>query len=304
VLELVMHAYDVRHRHDPAVNPEEYLTRFPEFISELRLRWQTVIPVGEGDVSATPSPHVFQALDLRNYELLDRIGRGGMGEVYRGKDPALGRDLAVKVLQPELRGDDDAQRRFEQEARVTGALQHPNIVPVHNLGRLPDGRMYFTMKLVRGRTLTQLLAEEKGSGRLPELLGVFEKVCQAVAFAHSRGVIHRDLKPSNVMVGAFGEVQVMDWGLAKVLPRDGEAAKGGVEFGSGDTVRRVGTTGSTADDRRTGTVGTPAYMPPEQARGAGDEVDERADVFGLGAILCEVLTGRPPYTGATVEAIL
>jgi tetratricopeptide (TPR) repeat protein len=305
VLGLVMHEYDLRHRHDPPVNAEEYLRRFPEFSAELWMRWQTVPPSGEGEIAVAVPPPRPQELDLRSYELLDRVGRGGMGEVYRGKDPALGRDLAVKVLRPELRADTDAERRFEQEARVTGALQHPNIVPVHNLGRLPDGRLYFTMKLVGGRTLAEMLAEGKGSGRLPELLGVFEKVCQAIAFAHSHGVVHRDLKPSNVMVGAFGEVQVMDWGLAKVLPRDEGAAPGGGESGGGgDTVRRIGTTGSTADDRRTGTVGTPAYMPPEQARGAGDEVDERADVFGLGAILCEVLTGRPPYAGQSIEDIL
>jgi WD40 repeat protein len=305
VLGLVMHEYDLRHRQDPAVNAEEYFTRFPEFTSELWMRWQTVPPTGEGGVSVAAPPQRAQELDLRSYELLDRVGRGGMGEVYRGKDPALGRDLAVKVLRPEWRGDADAQRRFEQEARVTGALQHPNIVPVHNLGRLPDGRLYFTMKLVGGRTFAEMLAEGRDSSRLPELLGVFEKVCQAIAFAHSRGVIHRDLKPSNVMVGAFGEVQVMDWGLAKVRPREFAAAPGDGESGEGgDTVRRISATGSTADDRRTGTVGTPSYMPPEQARGSGGEVDERADVFGLGAILCEVLTGRPPYAGERVEDIL
>jgi tetratricopeptide (TPR) repeat protein len=177
-------------------------------------------------------------------------------------------------------------------------LQHPNIVPVHNLGRLPDGRLYYTMKLVRGRTLADLLAAERNPSRLAGLLAVFEKVCEAVAFAHSRGVIHRDLKPANIMVGAFGEVQVMDWGLAKVLGRAESAGPPhGEGGGEGDTVRRILLAGSTVDNRGTGVVGTPAYMAPEQARGEAEAVDERADVFGLGAILCEALTGQPPYAG-------
>jgi WD40 repeat protein len=303
LLGLVRLEYGLRRRREPAVSCEDCLARFPELASQLRDEL-TALTRGEG-LGPAATPRGGPLLDLRSHELFDRLGRGGMGEVFRGKDPVLGRDLAVKVLRPELRGDPDTEGRFEREARVTGALQHPNIVPVHNLGRLPDGRLYFTMKLVRGRTLAEMLADGPARDRLPELLAVFEKVCQAVAYAHSKGVIHRDLKPHNVMVGAFGEVQVMDWGLAKVLRRSEETAPGGAESGEGgDTVRRLGAAGSTADDRRTGTVGTPAYMPPEQARGESDEVDERADVFGLGAILCELLTGRPPYTGENVEDTL
>ena len=198
---------------------EDYLARFPELAACLPTRPQTA---GTAEVGAA-APAGDAGLDLRTYELLDRVGRGGMGEVFRGTDPALGRDLAVKVLRPELRGLPGAEGRFAQEARLTGALQHPNIVPVHNLGRLPDGRLYFTMKLVRGRTLADLLTGENDAALRLELLDVFEKVCQAVAYAHSKGVIHRDLKPANVMVGSFGEVQVMDWGLAKVLAEGGVA---------------------------------------------------------------------------------
>src|SRR5262249_62132824 len=133
-------------------------------------------------------------------------------------DNALGRRLAVKALRPEHRGDRVAERRFLGEARVTGQLQHPGVVPVHHIGLLPDGRPYFTMKLVRGQTLAALLEARAGPGQdRPHFLTVFAQVCQTLAYAHSRKVVHRDLKPSNVMVGAFGEVQVMDWGLAKVL---------------------------------------------------------------------------------------
>jgi serine/threonine-protein kinase len=283
---------------------EEYRAQFPEPTAQTPAGPQNGPTPHARPDGAPPRLEGAGGFDLREYELLDRVGRGGMGEVFRGKDPALGRDLAVKVLRPGLRGNPDAEGRFAQEARVTGALQHPNIVPVHNLGRLPDGRLYYTMKLVRGRTLAELLAEGTSPGRLPGLLAVFEKVCQAVAYAHSRGVIHRDLKPANVMVGAFGEVQVMDWGLAKALRREG-AESHADEFGAeGDTVRRILLAGSTVDNRGTGVVGTPAYMAPEQARGAADAVDERADVFGLGALLCEVLTGRPPYAVASLEETL
>jgi tetratricopeptide (TPR) repeat protein len=224
-------------------------------------------------------------------ELGEEIGRGGMGQVLQGRDLELGRELAVKVLRPEYRGQASAARRFLEEARVCGRLQHPGVVPVHAVGALADGRPYFTMKLVRGRTLAGLLADRVGpEADLPRFVQVFEQVCQTVAYAHSNGVIHRDLKPGNVMVGAFGEVQVMDWGLAKVLGEASRGCQAPVEEPPGP--HAPGSPGATQQ----GTVlGTPAYMAPEQARGEVARLDERADVFGLGAILCEVLTGRPPF---------
>jgi tetratricopeptide (TPR) repeat protein/tRNA A-37 threonylcarbamoyl transferase component Bud32 len=234
------------------------------------------------------------------YLLEEEIGRGGMGEVLRARDPQLGRELAVKMLRG---GHDhsDLLRRFIEEAQVCSQLQHPGIVPVYDLGALPDGRPFFAMKLVKGRTLADLL-RERGSPAddLPRYLGIFEQVCQAVAYAHSKGVIHRDLKPDNVMVGAFGEVQVMDWGLAKVLrPPQGAAAQDTAAFSVVRTVRSA-----SGDESRDGqALGTPAYMAPEQARGEVERLDERCDVFGLGAILCEVLTGRPPFTGGTPEEV-
>ena len=158
------------------------------------------------------------------YQLFGEIARGGMGAVLKGRDPDLGRDLAVKVLLEGHRDKPDLLRRFVEEAQIGGQLQHPGIVPVYELGTFADRRPYFTMKLVKGRTLAQLLAERPDPGdELPRFLGIFEQVCQTVAYAHARGVIHRDLKPSNIMVGGFGEVQVMDWGLAKVLREGGVA---------------------------------------------------------------------------------
>ena len=160
--------------------------------------------------------------DRGRYQLLGEIGHGGMGAVFKGRDPDLGRDLAVKILLEEHRRTPDLVRRFVEEAQIGGQLQHPGIVPVYELGSFDDRRPYFTMKLVKGRTLAALLGDRSGPAHdLPRFLGIFEQVCQTMAYAHVRGVIHRDLKPSNVMVGPFGEVQVMDWGLAKVLAKDG-----------------------------------------------------------------------------------
>jgi len=236
--------------------------------------------------------------------LYEEIGRGGMGRVLRGRDPDLRRDLAVKILREEHRHDAGLERRFVEEAQIGGQLQHPGIVPVYELGRFADRRPYFTMKLVKGRTLADLLKERPDVEHdQPRFLTIFEQVCQTVAYAHSKGVIHRDLKPSNVMVGPFGEVQVMDWGLAKVLTSP-ERQRGDPEATTAASLIRTVRSGSTAEeDGRTGVVGTPAYMAPEQARGEVEAVDERADVFGLGAILCAILTGQPPYADADREAV-
>jgi eukaryotic-like serine/threonine-protein kinase len=234
------------------------------------------------------------------YQLGEEIGRGGMGEVHRARDPQLGRELAVKVLRGDSHTSPELLRRFVEEAQVCGQLQHPGIVPVHDLGRLEDGRPFFAMKLVKGRTLAELLNGRAGpAADLPRYLGVFEQVCQAVAYAHSKGVIHRDLKPANVMVGTFGEVQVMDWGLAKVLRPQGSATA------AAETAASVICTVRSACGEETGdgqAMGTPAYMAPEQARGEVESLDERCDVFGLGAILCQVLTGAPPFPGRSAEA--
>jgi serine/threonine-protein kinase len=239
---------------------------------------------------------------LGRYEVADRIGRGGMGEVLRARDPDLNRELAVKVLLEKHHGRREVLQRFLEEAQVGGQLQHPGVVPVYELGRSADGLPYFTMKLVQGRTLADLLKERSSNSHdLPRFLQIFEQVCQTVAYAHSRGVLHRDLKPANIMVGGFGEVQVMDWGLAKVLGRDDSAAALAENAESLHTVR----SDDAAEGSQAGTVvGTPAYMAPEQAQGETADVDRRADVFGLGAILCEILTGAPPYGPGPDWAVL
>ena len=211
------------------------------------------------------------------YELLEPVGRGGMGTVYRARDRELDREVAVKVLDT---AHSDAARRLLREARVIARLEHPGIVPVHDVGTLPDGRVFYAMRLVRGRRLDA----ELGAARpLPERLRIFARLCEAVAFAHAHGVIHRDLKPENVMVGPFGEVLVMDWGVAKVV---GEGATEAPEVPSPARAPE-GTSHGTV-------LGTPGFMAPEQARGEVARVDARADVYALGRILRTLLGGGDP----------
>jgi tetratricopeptide (TPR) repeat protein/tRNA A-37 threonylcarbamoyl transferase component Bud32 len=236
------------------------------------------------------------------YEILDEIAHGGMGIIYRATDTVLRREVAVKVLQPRLAPTAAAARRFVDEARIAGQLQHPGIPAIHDLGTLPDGRPFLAMKLIKGRTLDMLL-KERGPDA-PNFLTVFEQVCQAVGYAHAHGVIHRDLKLANVMVGAYGEVQVMDWGLAKVL-KLGQRERTEIDPDAMTaTMTQIELPREDSDATRAGNVlGTPAYMAPEQAIGAIDQVDARSDVFGLGAVLCAILTGKPPYVGADAESI-
>jgi serine/threonine-protein kinase len=258
-------------------------------------------PGAEPPVVRPPDPAV--AGPSVRYRIDGEIARGGMGEVLKGHDPDLGRDVAVKVLRNDLRDRPEMVRRFVEEAQIGGQLQHPGIVPVYELGTFADRRPFFSMKLVKGQTLGALLAGRASpADGLPRLLGVFEQVAQTVAYAHARGVIHRDLKPSNVMVGSFGEVQVMDWGLAKVLPKGGvadDAAAGKVS--DQETIIAMARSGGDSDVElsHAGSIimGTPSYMAPEQARGEVEAVDERADVFALGSILAEALTGSPAFTG-------
>jgi tetratricopeptide (TPR) repeat protein len=237
------------------------------------------------------------------YRVLREIARGGMGRVLAAHDLDLDRDVALKILLPAANAE-----RFVRESKITARLPHPGIPPVHALGTLPDGAPFLAMKLVAGQTL----AEQMKTADRPRLLQAFVQVCQAVGFAHSKGIIHRDLKPANVMVGAFGEVQVMDWGLAKDLaahdvavapgsPREWTMPGGGAD--ANQTTDHQWPGESTDDRTQAGQVmGTPAYMAPEQAR--GEPADARADVFALGGILCAILTGQPPFTGkSTLEVI-
>ena len=198
------------------------------------------------------------------YRITGVAGHGGMGTVFEAEDNTLHRRVALKIIQPaEAFLDQSALDRLLEEARILARLEHPGIVPVHDAGVLLDGNVFYTMKFVQGERLDAYAA---GNSSVSDLLRVFQKVCDAVAFAHAQGVVHRDLKPENIMVGTFGEVLVMDWGIATILSGRREPA---------------GTI-----------VGTPEYMAPEQASGAVHEVDTRTDVFGLGAILQFLLSDK------------
>jgi tetratricopeptide (TPR) repeat protein/tRNA A-37 threonylcarbamoyl transferase component Bud32 len=273
----------------------QLIEQHPEFADELgEFINEPIFPPGAKPAAALPAR-------VGRCDIVGPLGRGGMGEVLEGHDTQLRRNVAVKVLLEKYRHHPELARRFVEEARIAGQLQHPNVAPVYDLGTTSDSRPYFTMKVVKGKTLTDLLKTRQSLDEdRVKFVGIFGQVCQAMAYAHARGVIHRDLKPLNVMVGAFGEVQVMDWGLAKVLPRDDAKDAGTVE----ETPTLIHTEGwPGAGNGTVGFMGTPGYVAPEQANGEIWRLDERADVFGLGAMLCEVLTGQPAYTGLDAEEI-
>jgi eukaryotic-like serine/threonine-protein kinase len=247
------------------------------------------------------------------YSHISEHARGGMGRVLLVHDQYLGRDVALKELLLPSGGAVDPNRatpvrlsmqmmaRFLQESRITGQLEHPAIVPVYEIGHRKNGTLYYTMKLVRGRTLTKAIKDAVTLQERLALLSHFVDLCNAIAYAHSRRVIHRDLKPDNVMVGEFGETVVLDWGLAKAHNQSDVHADGLAEtlriLNLGDETEVVKTAYGHA-------IGTPAYMPPEQAKGSLDLVDERSDVYSLGAVLYELLTGHPPFAGANLFVIL
>ena len=262
-----------------------------------------------------------EARHLGRFLVEGEIGSGGMGRVLRLHDQDLGRPLAAKVLHREFERDAASLHKFLVEAQITGQLEHPNIVPVHELGLSDDGLPYIAQRLVEGLTLEVLLALERpegeaapGQGALHEALGlgrglpstldqlleVFCKIADAVSYAHSRGVLHRDLKPENVMVGRFGEVYLMDWGLARLVGAD-DLAIGKVAL---DLARRAERDDSALVTLDGTIVGTPAYMPPEQAKGDVARLDERSDVYALGAILYQILARVPPFEGETAWVVL
>ena len=237
---------------------------------------------------------------LPGFDLLDEVGRGGMGIVFRARDRALDREVAVKILKQQYAPDSTTAARFIEEARITGQLQHPGIPAVYQVGTMSGGRPFLAMKLIKGGTLDTLLKQNASV----DPLSVFEAIAQAVGYAHAHGVIHRDLKPANIMVGSFGEVQVMDWGLAKVLTnRERQRPQGDPAATTAPTEIKSQRDVETPFTEHGSVLGTPAYMAPEQAAGELDRIDTRADVFGLGAILCVLLTGKPPFLGRDAESV-
>ena len=232
------------------------------------------------------------------FEIGGEVGRGGMGEVHSCCDVHLNREVIAKVLHRKFLNRPEVVARFREEIRITAQLEHSGVVPLYEAGTLPDGRPYFIMQRIWGLTLRAVLDERPNpnEGRT-RLLKVFEQICHTMAYAHAQRIIHRDLNPSNVMLGLFGQVKVMDWGLAKSLDESRRAVPCArpVEDADdpSDTLTKFGSV-----------MGTPAYMPPEQATGDIEKLDERCDVFGLGAILCEILTGHPPYVETSRKGVL
>jgi serine/threonine protein kinase len=250
--------------------PNEVVMKFLSDKAVDRLRQNANLP----DLSGT------------RYQLLERVARGGMGTVYAARDETLDRRVALKVLDVPV-ADGDLASRLNREARVLAFLEHPGIVPVHDVGTLSDGRVFYTMKFVEGQRLDKYI---EAVTSLPDRLRLFLRICDAVAFAHARGVLHRDLKPANVMVGAFGGVLVIDWGLATILR--GQSSGASDDDPEATLLHAPQASNSPADATQAtqvtgqGTVlGTPGYMSPEQVRGDIAQVDERSDIFSLGAVL-------------------
>jgi eukaryotic-like serine/threonine-protein kinase len=230
------------------------------------------------------TPQTAQTLGLMagRYRLARLIGKGGMGEVIAARDEQVGRDVAIKRMRAAAPSE-RAIQRFLREASIQGRLEHPAIVPVHEIGHDSEGLPFFVMKKLTGTTLGKILADsaQREAVGLQGLLRAFAEVCLAIELAHVRGIVHRDLKPDNILLGDFGEVYILDWGVAKVIGEDDDGEFADVGSGSGQHATAVGTT-----------IGTPGYMPPEQVSGTPD-IDGRTDIYALGCVLFEILAGEP-----------
>jgi len=260
------------------------------------------------DAAALPG-----AGDGRKYEVIERVAQGGMGVILSARELDIRRTVAMKVMRKGHAATAEQVVRFIEEAQVTGQLEHPNIVPVYELGADAEENLFYTMKMVRGVTLKDIVSgiaegKQRIIARYPlaQLLTIFQKACDAVAFAHARGVVHRDLKPENIMIGDYGEVLVMDWGLAKVLRKDDDGraqAHEGATAPDVDSLRFDDDAGvmMTMDGQ---VLGTPMFMAPEQALGKIELIDARTDIYALGAILYNILALRPPVAGRTVNQVL
>ncbi|MBI2923519.1 MAG: SUMF1/EgtB/PvdO family nonheme iron enzyme [Planctomycetes bacterium] len=291
----------------------------PADVARLEERAGTGDPVVGSVVAGEPIPPTPVPEGPDRYKLGRELGRGGLGRVVEAFDDALKRDVAVKLVLDDLPGD--LRARFIREAELTGRLEHPNIVPVHDFGALGNGGsgrpLFLCMKRVRGRDLGKLLADlaagdaaTAGAWSRARLLAVFQNICLGVAYAHSRGVIHRDLKPANVMIGDYGETLIVDWGLAKLkgepalAPARPPGPPPAPHAATLVPASRPSDDGSAVLTLDGSVLGTPAYMPPEQAQGRLADVDERSDIYSLGAILFEILALRPPVEGESLEEVM
>jgi eukaryotic-like serine/threonine-protein kinase len=334
VLELVAAEWQQRRRRDPGVTTAEYLERFPEYRAELLVsataslppsaspdRWpeadstQCLPPEGSstadpaGGKGPSPGDPAGGVVTRSRYHVLRLHACGGLGEVLAARDDVLNREVAVKRLLRRRAHDPESRGRFLREAEITGQLEHPGVVPVYGLGQAADGSPCYAMRLIRGETFQEAAERfhrDDRPGRDPgerslafrQLLQRFQAVCQALAYAHNRGILHRDVKPANVMLGRYGETLVVDWGLAKAQGRDDKHAISDERAlhprsGSGSAATQYGSA-----------IGTPAYMSREQAAGRLDELGPASDVYSLGATLYCVLTGQPPFARDDVGTLL
>ena len=315
-----------RHAHGETPTCDDYIARFPAYEMEIRAAFaydgetlthtplrETTEEVCTDTKASAPSPS--QASEPRRpnrsdarYRILRPHAKGGLGEVYVAHDEELNREVALKEILATHADNPNSRSRFLLEAEVTGSLEHPGIVPVYGLGQREDGRPYYAMRFIRGKSLREASSHFHRTHpdgdqtadhalELRQLLGRFIDVCNAIQYAHSRGVLHRDLKPGNVMLGKYGETLVVDWGLAKLKDAVEEAPVGQ------EMAVRPGTTSRSATEFGSA-VGTPAYMPPEQAAGQLDQFGPASDVYSLGATLYHVLAGRPPVTDKDVHSLL
>ena len=300
VLRLVQQEFRVRQLFAEAPGVDEFRQRFGETVIPDDVL-ETALMSARPAAAAGSQETAPEAID--RYHINGELGRGGFGIVWRATDPKLGREVAVKQLSPQLSADESHRQRFLNEARVSARLEHPGIVPVHDMGSTDEQRPYYTMKSVQGQTLADAItayhqgdeSDSARSVRQVRLLNAFLAVAKAMQYAHAQGIVHRDLKPQNILLGEFGETIILDWGLAKVLAAPAEK----------ETVDPSPSTHADQPEQtREGTVqGTPAYMAPEQAEGRVGDVDQRCDTYALGVILYQLLTGKLPFTGTSFDEI-